>query len=764
MTRFCNIFATLCLLVLMAYPMHTFADAVGSWRIYPSYNTISDIEIVGNSAYVMASENLYSYNNSDGSIQTYDKTNSLSDINITHISWNNVAKRMIITYSDHNIDLLSANGETFNLPDLYMKVMTGDKTINSITQEGQYAYLATGFGVLKVDMKNEYMSDSYILGENIQQVAILGKKIYALKKSGGVMEADFRDNLNDPASWKDLTPIFFQYIYSFQGKLIGMTDGNINTINTETGEVLAFGLFPFSWVKRYDDRILCGKDNSVTEVFSDFTFKTYTSSEKLNVVAYDKTSKSYWSNNSESKLVRYVLNDNQLQPQTTGIIPDSPASNYSYRLCHNNGSLYVTAGGWSFTMDNRNRPGQVMVMKDNSWSEFQSEGLEALSGKYNDVNSVDVDPRDPEHAFVGGFNGLYEFRSGKCVRHYGVADGFLTYDDNPSKDYHVVISGVKYDSKGNLWVLNSITNRPLACLKTTGEWEFVNDYAGLQGKKAKTNDLEGLLIDGDNVWFGNERNQDAALFRYNTREGKMYATDTFFNQDGNPCNLLSIYDTAKDRNGNIWIGTEIGPFYIKPADIPTFTLTQHKVPRNDGTNYADYLLNNITVRCITVDAANRKWIGTANSGVFLISDDCNTQIHHFTAQNSSLRSDCVYDIAIDGKTGCVYFATENGVCSYMSDVLESNDDMDTSNVWAYPNPVTPEYTGLITVTGLGYNSQVTITTASGEKVASGRSNGGAFSWDGHDLNGNRVASGVYMVHVATAEGKSGVATKIAVVR
>ena len=89
--------------------------------------------------------------------------------------------------------------------------------------------------------------------------------------------------------------------------------------------------------------------------------------------------------------------------------------------------------------------------------------------------------------------------------------------------------------------------------------------------------------------------------------------------------------------------------------------------------------------------------------------------------------------------------------------------MTTDSVYAYPNPVRPDYTGLITVTGLSMDADVKIVTASDALVAQGRSNGGSFTWDGCDSSGHRVASGVYMVMTATKEGKSGTVCKIAIV-
>ena len=188
-----------------------------------------------------------------------------------------------------------------------------------------------------------------------------------------------------------------------------------------------------------------------------------------------------------------------------------------------------------------------------------------------------------------------------------------------------------------------------------------------------------------------------------------------------------------------------------------------KVPRNDGTNFADYLLSGVDITCIAVDGGNRKWFGTNGNGVYLISDDNMTQVQHFLANNSKLLSDNIESIAINDQTGEVFIGTDNGLCSYMSDATATNDNMTKDNVYAYPNPVRPDYTGLITVTGLSMNADVKIVTANGVLVAQGTSNGGTFTWDGRDLNGDRVASGVYMVMTATSEGKKGTVCKIAIV-
>ena len=124
----------------------------------------------------------------------------------------------------------------------------------------------------------------------------------------------------------------------------------------------------------------------------------------------------------------------------------------------------------------------------------------------------------------------------------------------------------------------------------------------------------------------------------------------------------------------------------------------------------------------------------------------------------------ISSISINNQTGEVFFLSDDGLCSYMSNAIEPNQEMTKDNVSAYPNPVTPDYTGLVTITGLTYNADVKITTSNGVIVAEGRSNGGMFNWDCCNKQGKRVASGVYMVITATSDGKKGTVCKIAVIK
>ncbi len=81
-----------------------------------------------------------------------------------------------------------------------------------------------------------------------------------------------------------------------------------------------------------------------------------------------------------------------------------------------------------------------------------------------------------------------------------------------------------------------------------------------------------------------------------------------------------------------------------------------------------------------------------------------------------------------------------------------------------PNPVRPDYSGWITISGLMENSLVKIADTAGNVICTGRSEGGNFSWDGCDSTGRRVRTGVYYVLASqNQQGNSGIVAKFMVV-
>lgn len=490
----------------------------------------------------------------------------------------------------------------------------------------------------------------------------------------------------------------------------------------------------------------------------------YTASTDNRLNVRDASTGLWWTRNDAGRLACYTLaTDGTRTYKTEGVLPEGPASNRFYRLYMHGGKLYSVGGFWAQERDG-SYPGEVHVWDGSQWSEFEQPTSQMIGHDYIDLLCMDFDPKKEGHVMVGAKGGVYEFQDGKFIKHYGRQNSVL--ESGVNSDNYTIVSTLKYTDNGDLWVLNSMVDNPIWKIEH-GSGNWVNYPHPEMSTPAKYN-LVSLLQscnDKNIMWFANNYYMENRLYAYDFVNDKLVGHGpNFTNEDGTVITPVMVYALAEDLDGNVWIASSNGPFYISSADAiaGNDAFIQHKVPRNDGTNLADYLLSDVKTRCIAVDGANRKWMGTEN-GVFLISSDCNTLLQHFTTENSPLPSNTVYDICIDNNSNIVYFATERGLCSYASDATQPSEEMTKDNVYAYPNPVTPEYTGKITIVGLSFNADVKIVTSNGALVNQGRSTGGSYQWDVRDLKGKRVASGVYMVQAATETGDKGVVCRIAVV-
>ena len=663
-----------CLLSIL--PLRSFGSGIGTWKNFLAYSNVQWIEKSGDVLYVLASNDLYAYNEKNNSIQTFDKVNGLNDTDIDFIAWNNVAKRLVIVYANQNIDMLTQKGEIVSLPDYYRKAMTDNKKVNSLYTEGAYCYVSTGFGVLKINVGRAEISDTYNLGFNVDYTYIEGNYIYAASSERGLYRALLSDNLLDRNNWK------------------------------RTGDFVA-----------------------------------------------------------QSRTIAP-----ELMEKVKPLLPGGPKYNRFFFMQYLNDRLYTTGGAFEPGAVGLNQAGTVQVLKKDEWTIFQDE-LDKITGYYyHDMNCLAVDPQNPEHAFVGGRAGLYEFLNGKLKKYFNKDNSLLrptVYQGRELGNDYVPVQGLVFDRKNNLWILNSGTKTtsllklsPDGTMTDHSKPELMNKGLSLQVMRRPILDSRGL------IWFVNSHYEAPGLFCYNPETDKLSVFHNFKNQDGSSIMVIQMRCVLEDAYQNLWIGTNVGPLRLTTEQMqnPSEAIfEQIKVPRNDGTNLADYLLAGVDISCMAIDGGGRKWFGTNGNGAYLISTDNMKQVKHFLSSNSKLLSNNIESIAIDDKTGEVFFGTDKGLCSYMSDATKPSDNPDNGDAYAYPNPVRPDYKGLITVVGLAYNSDVKVVTTNGILVAQGTSNGGTFTWDGNDLNGKRVASGIYMVQTADQEGNNGTVCKIAIV-
>lgn len=458
------------------------------------------------------------------------------------------------------------------------------------------------------------------------------------------------------------------------------------------------------------------------------------------------------------------------RPVVEKLNPIGPKYNHFYESVFLNGKLYTTGGYFLSGMNDYNYPGTIQVYDGNDWMIYEDNLSEKTGYPYLDINCISVDPTDETHVYAGGRCGLYEFKDGRLLNYYNKDNSPLRpaidRGTELGNDY-VLINGIQFDQAGNLVVLNSqAKGTNMLLLSKDHTWTSYHqelldnpDGISLSGLRSMFFDSRGLL------WFVNTSWMDQSVCCYNPSTDKLFKYSNWVNQDGISYSLTFVNSVCEDKEKNIWVGTNMGPFMIKSSEVgqDDVTFYQIKVPRNDGTDYADYLLYGVNISHIAVDGGNRKWFATNGAGAFLIGADNITQIANFKEDNSYLLSNTISSTAINPKTGKIYFLTDKGLCSYQGDATEPSEEMTKDNVYAYPNPVTPDYTGLITITGLTYDADVKITASNGALIAQGRSNGGMFTWDGNDRQGRRVASGIYFVLTTTSDGNQGTVCKIAVI-
>lgn len=762
------LFFLMSFVLVQAYPQNN------RWTIYAAYHDASKCVSVGSKIYVLSDGGLYSYDYEDMDVVTYDKSGVLSDNGIFGISYCSEEKTLVIVYNNGNIDLLYDDGSVYNMTDFKNKT-AGDKTINDIYVNGKNMYMSTNYGLLIVDIAERIFSKTYTLDYGINSVAVDGNFIYAATDNG-VYKGNTADNLQDKSKWSVITKNAIDEFIDFNGKLYSLTSSGVFSIDKSTFAMTNISKFSAKYWSICNDMLLLSDASSLYSVGTDGKM---TLLDGKGIRTADYAGNTYWCACGTDGLKGMSLKDGKFTENVSSVIPDSPMRNYSYFLRMTPENRLLVAGG-SFNYNGQSFPGTLMKYENQSWTCFDEETPIATVGKSLYVNVTDIaqDPNDSEHHFAGSASdGIFEFKDYKMVNHYDYRNSPLQsiLPSSSRPNAYVWITGLEYDKDGNLWMLNNQTDTIVRILKNDGKWAALY-YSEI--KDIPT--LDQVLFDNRGwAWINCRRTTNnpvnyAGVFCVDTKgtlentadDSRKFIT-RFSNQDGVAYSPDLFNCIAEDLDGNIWFGTDKGPFVTySPEDVfdNGFYFTQVKIPRNDGTNLADYLLSDVNITCITIDGGNRKWMGTSGNGVYLLSSDGIEMIEHFTTENSPLISDNIESIAIDGSTGEVFFGTDAGLVSYLGTATDPAGSLSDDNIKVYPNPVRPEYTGRIYITGLMRDTDVKIVSASGYLVNSGTSVGGEYTWDGKNKGGKRVASGVYYVLASDAEGNSGAVAKILVIR
>lgn len=768
-------------ILLFSGPILAQQIPIGGWQEHLSYKNALSVTEGNGSVYCATTSGVFIFRKSDNSMGRLSKVNGLSDIEAVVLNFNPYNGKVLIAYKNSNLDLIESNA-IINIPDIKRKAIIGNKAINNITFVNQYAYLSCGFGIVVLDTDRNEVKDTYYIGPmggaiNVRDITSDGIYLYAATDVGVYRALLSNPNLANYTSWTLMSGLpagIYNRIASFFGKIYtNFSKFEMTSIGLQDSLFVYDGI---SWTHFIPP--------GFSPAGSGYTLYSLKSSNSQLVIIVDYmvltlnsslTGSGFYSGYfSDITRAKDAVLDNTgsiwIADSKYGLVSWRPSTGYNYRYPTGPGSenvlnmsleddaLWVAPGGYTkYLIDG------IYSYKNELWSNTNGNypAVVNLDTLYDVVNVL-VDPDNSKRVYVATWgSGLIELYNGVPVKHYTEANSTLQqYTAAGSKA--LFIYGMALDESKNLWVTNSGVNKSISYKTPGGGWGSLDFYPIIG-----TLNLEQLLVDKSDQKWAVVSNGGGGILVYkgettaapvlNVNARKL---STSPGNGGLPSN--TVYCLAKDQDDEIWVGTDKGiAVFYSPENVfsgQDFDAQQILIEQ-DG--HVQILLETENVLAIAVDDANRKWIGTSKSGVFLMSADGTKQIAHFDESNSPLFSNNVKSIAINRKTGEVYFGTSKGIISYRGTSTEAFEDF--TDVYAFPNPVVHDYEGPIAIKGLMNNSTLKITDISGTLVYETKSEGGQAIWYGKNFKDERVSTGVYMVFCTSEDGARKMVTKILVV-
>ena len=772
----------------------------GSWKIHPVFGATPTNAIdVGDRIYYLVSNNLFCYDKETSENIMYDKSNYLNDTQISNVYYNYDKKYLVVAYSNSDIDIILENGRVKNIPDITNSLMPSLKTINHVTFNGNRIYVATAFGYVVIDDEKFEIAESRIYNKSITSAAVCGNYLLLSSADGTYigLASKAHSTLDsfvlsaNEKKCKFLTitdkrfltygtnAIIYDIATDADGNPTGLTwvktIGNTAPSSVQPVKSLGVTMVLYPATPQYY------KIDANGEASAAITLPTAVKSELL---TSQETDGSWWavgSNGIHKVIIDGTTATTEVDYQKINASTVSRVfylvynEEKDYLLAANTGPILITKEGGNAII-NRLENG-IWTTLDTKVTAGGASTATVLQRSYLPI----FDPKD-SNAFIIGTRdqGIFRFvdnpEEGFKEANHWTQNNSPVYSSGSRCNAHAI----DFDRNGNIWFISG-TQKPskpyiLPHDKIDVETPSANDWVSTELSFAYSSQWENIFYIARksgvkiycpkgyaNVFFFKEK-VEGDYSSFNLAEFK--TSSSTLDQDGNIFSWNKIFSFAEDLNGKIWMGSTTGICVWNPENIfdTDSRVYRPKVPRNDGTNNADYLLDGVSVTCIAVDALNRKWIGTNANGVFLVSADGTEIIEQLNTSNSVLPTDQILSICVKPNSNTIFIGTPNGVLEYETSSVTPAPSYD--EVLVYPNPVRPEYTGFISIKGLMANSLVKISDASGNVITSLQATGGTATWDGLNASGERVKSGVYYVLASENENEtsSAIVAKFLVIR
>lgn len=746
----------------------------GQWKTHPYFvggNAKNCID-AGNKVYYLAGGSLYSFDKEAQTNDVLDANNSLNDLNVRQIYYNYSKQYLVVAYNDCNIDIILSSGEVINVPAVKEVVLHNTKTINDVTFGNGKIYVATSFGYIVLDDESFDVKEVRVYELNVASVAEVGQ--YKIMSLGGKF---YYCGVNDQVEAARL----YKQVANAKG------DGLIFPINDNKFFLSCNATFQIMTIGHGTDSL--GIDTL------NFTPKQVVAAKPVTVQPY---SGGFVASFAPQNYYYTIVPDGSTYTKVTGneIHSSQEEGNWwvlgTKGLAHVVGGVtgqYVTPNGISISANayySTYDPYQQRVILNRTTDNFVLPT--ANSGAKTEINSYDgsqwhnitpanapnatgntkivVSPNEPNTYFY-----CTRTTGGVCKVKNDIVEVVYKGTNSP---YFTRVS-LAFDSKGNLWMPQAYNTSLVMAITPENQLltavdssKFVVIDPGYNWGNAFKRQVFGIGADDIKMFSSGEWNAPIMFWTNNDdlslKQTKLY--NSFNDQDNKNFAPWGWVDIKADNDGMVWIGTVSGVISLDPRDAfnDDFRVNRITYTKNEGVDIQGVLCEGLQVNNIDVDANNNKWIATNASGVFFVSPDGSEVYKHFDTTNSPLPSDQVYSVCCNRATNSVIIVTPQGVVEYYCDVTPSANDY--SNVYAYPNPVEPNFTGLITIKGLMANSNVVITDDEGNIVKTLVSDGGIALWNGCDDSGVRMSTGIYNVYASQGDTSTTgePLTKIAIIK
>ena len=758
-----RILAFYCMALIIPFATRAQLQPIGQWRDHLPYQQVTGIANTADRIWAITPYSMFSVDATDNSIERWSRTNGLTETGISAIGAEPTGQRVIIAYNNSNIDVLVDN-KVININALKNATIAGDKSIKTVFINQSLAYLATGIGIVVINLDKYEIKDTYIIGSGgitskVNAITSDGAFLYAATGEGikkaplsGVNLADFR-NWQLISGSNGLPAGYVQSLASVQNKVLAVKNDSLWLQSGNSWSLFYRDGWTIKNCTVSDNSILLSETNNNTGRIVVLTAAGITERiiQDIQLTRAPRQAivfqNEYWIADTLAGLSNYS------GTAFNRLLPDAPPSiaTGSMQILHN--ALWASSGGVTANWEPVNNKNGVFQFNDNTWNYFNGTRFSILD-TLTDLMAVAIDPTN-ESVWAGSFGGgLANIKKDNTIAIFKQNSAIKPAYFNTSS-YRV--SGLSFDADNNLWIANYGAENPVLVKKADGTWRsFIIPYALVEQAVSQI-----VIDDFNQKWIVLPKNNGLVCFNHGQTidnpgddQWKLYRSGK---GNGNlPDNNVTCI--AKDKNSFIWVGTGKGIGVIQcPQQAFTNQGCEAVLPIVQQDNFAGYLFSGEQVQTIAVDGADRKWVGTKN-GVWLINATAEKTIYRFTESNSPLLSNDVKQIAIDGKTGEVFFATAGGICSFRNTATETTETGNEGLV--FPNPVPPGYTGTIAIRGVANNAIVKITELNGRLVYQTRAQGSQAIWNGKDYKGRTISTGIYLVFTSDENHQQKLVTKI----